>query len=688
MQRADFLVEIQTEELPPPSLRLLSESFRDNLVKQFKQAGLSFRLAHCFATPRRLAVLVERLAGRQADTTAERRGPARKAAFDAAGHPTLACLGFARSCGIAPEELLTLKEGASEWVGYRETVVGKTAQELIPPAVSAALAALPISRRMRWGDHDTAFVRPVQRVILLYGREVIPDDILGCTADRYTAGHRFHAPKPLAIHVPARYRRSLEKNYVLPDFDARRTAIHEMAQTAAVAAGGRAVIDEVLLDEVTGLVEWPVAITGHFPEKFLGIPREILVSAMQDHQRYFPVVNSAGKLLPHFIAIANIESRNPGRVIAGNERVLRARLADAAFFYETDKKIPLAKRLEQLRGVVFHAGLGSLYDKSQRVANLAVLIAEETDADPLVARRAGELARCDLVTEVVGEFPRLQGIMGQYYARHDGEKPAVAKAIAEQYRPRFSGDALPETPAGCALALADRLDTLAGLFGTGNTPSGEKDPLGMRRAALGIVRLITEKEMPVRLDALFGQAVQLYGETLPAETARIALAFVLDRLKPWYQDQEVPVDVVAAVLALGLVSPLDIHRRILAVQQFGQLPEAASLSIANKRVSNILARANQSGQNFVMNPALFEEEAEHRLADALASRQKIIQTLSGAGKYAEALQELAGLREPVDHFFETVRVMTEDMPRRNNRLQLLHELRTLFLQVADIALLR
>lgn len=689
MHRADFLLEILTEELPPKTLKQLAVSLHDGLTQRLKAAGLTFKQTRYFATPRRLAVQIDRLQDRQPDSIQERKGPALKSAFDAAGQPTVACIGFARSCGVEPRELITIEERQGEWVGFRESVPGKTVFELVPAVVEAALSALPIAKRMRWGDRSIAFVRPVHSVILLYGRDIIPAEILGCQTDRLTRGHRFYSKKPIPIYTPSRYRATLAKNHVMPDFAERRAAIEEMAQSTAVRLGGRAVIDEALLDEVTGLVEWPVAVPGHFSEKFLQVPKEILVSAMQDHQRYFPVINSTGSLLPHFVTISNIESRDVQQVVSGNERVLRARLADADFFWQTDKKTSLVSRSEKLKHIVFQKKLGTLYDKSLRIAELAEYIAGKTGSDKAHARRAGELAKCDLATEVVGEFPELQGVMGRYYAKHDGEPAPVARAIAEHYRPRFAGDALPESATGCALALADRLDTITGIFGTGDVPTGERDPFGLRRAAVGILRLLIEKEMDLDLADLFGRAKTLYGNVLPdGAVVQNTISFVLDRLKPWYQDQDMPSDAVAAVMSLNLTRPWDIHRRIVAVQAFARMPEAASLSTAIKRVSNILARAKLPAQDFVLNTDFFEHKAEQNLAGALAGSRDRVLAFSTNGRYAEALRELAGLRDPVDAFFAGVMVMTDDRDQRNNRLQLLRELQSLFLHVADMALLR
>ncbi len=686
----DFLVEIQTEELPPKALYRLAESFLTEITMRLAKLDLRYRDAQFFATPRRLAVLVKKLAAKQADSSIERKGPALEAAFDKDGNPTPACTGFARSCGVTPDQLITLKNAQGAWVGFQQTIVGKSVQEILPDIVQQALSALPIPKRMRWGSGSVEFVRPVQSVIMLYGNEVIAAEILGCRTGRLTRGHRFHSKNVVSIANPARYAKSLERKYVIADFAKRREFISTEARRAvSLISGAEVVIDNDLLDEVTGLVEWPVAICGSFDSAFLSVPSEVLIAAMKDHQRYFPVVDEKNKLLPFFITIANIQSRDMTRVIAGNERVLRARLSDAAFFFATDKKQPLIERVDILKHMIFQAKLGTLYDKTQRVAALTAFIASKMHIDTKQAERAGMLAKTDLTTAMVGEFPELQGKMGYYYALHNGENEAVANALNEQYMPRFSGDDLPSSAIGCALALADRIDTLVGIFGINQAPTGDKDPFALRRAALGLLRILIEKKLNLDLRDLLEFAAQHYAEKLAnKEVVTQVLAFILERLKPWYQDQGISFDVIAAVFALNISRPYDIHLRIQAVQDFKRMPEAASLSIANKRVSNILAKSASHISAERIDEKLFENDAECVLGKTLAAKRDMVLSFSENANYAEILAQLAGLREPVDNFFDHVMVMAEDKSRRENRLLMLKQLRELFLHVADIALLQ
>lgn len=672
----DFLFELQTEELPPKALRTLAEALLQNIKQGLRKIELSFdeENSQFFATPRRLAVLIKTLAAKQQDATIERKGPALEAAFDKGGKPTPACAGFARSCGVTPDQLIKIKNDNGAWVGFMQKTVGKTVKELLPTLAEQALAALPIPKRMRWGSSNVEFIRPVHSVIMLYGHEIIDAEILGCKTGRTTSGHRFLCNETLDITHPKDYAGILaKKGSVIADFTQRKEHIRKAAIAAARAKNMRVLISETLLDEVTGLVEYPVAAFGHFDPSFLTVPQEALISAMQDHQRYFPVVDDNKKLLPHFITINNITSDDPQRIVAGNERVLRARLSDAAFFFETDKKIKLADRVDDLKNIIYQAKLGTLYDKSERIAQLALKIAPQLDVDPVLAKRAAMLSKADLTTALVGEFPELQGIAGYYYAKHDGENEAVATALNEQYMPRFSGDALPETMLGAVLALADRIDTLSGIFSIGLLPTGDKDPFGLRRAALGVLRILIEKKINLNLRAFVSE---------------IVWNFMLDRLKPYYQEQHIAPSVFAAVTALSLTDPYDIHCRIQAVQYFKNLPEAESLSVANKRVSNILAKYDSAFTTNTINEKLFEHDSERTLAEKLKQQQQTILALSDAAEYQKVLSELAHLRQPVDHFFDQVLVMVEDKALRENRLLLLKQLRELFLHVADIALLQ
>lgn len=693
---SDFLVEIQTEELPPKSLHRLADCFLTEIKTRLDKSELAYKEARFFATPRRLAVCVKKLAEKQANTLVERKGPALQAAFDSVGNPTPACIGFARSCGVTPEQLTTLKTDQGSWVAYNQAITGKSTKEILPSIVQQALAALPIPKRMRWGSGLVEFVRPIHSVMMLYGNEVIQSDILGCAAGRVTRGHRFLSKGDILISNPSRYEKMLEKKFVIADFQKRKELIRQQINTildrqttVTLPDNARVQIDEALLDEVTGLVEWPVAVCGSFDKAFLTVPQEALISAMQDHQRYFPVIDQDKKLLPYFVTISNIESRDVQRVISGNERVLRARLSDAAFFFATDKTQKLIDRVDHLKTIIFQAKLGTVHDKAERVSLLAAHIAKAIQENPTQASRAALLAKTDLTTQMVGEFPELQGIMGYYYALNDGEGEAIAKALDEQYMPRFSGDNLPSTRLGCVLALADRIDTLVGVFGINQAPTGDKDPFALRRAALGVLRILIEKKLNLDVSELIQFALNQYHDKLEnKDVAKQVLAFILERLKPWYQDQGITPDVFASVAALHISKPFDIHCRIQAVQNFKLLPEAESLSIANKRVSNILAKSDSVISASVIDEKLFEHDAERALVQKLAEKRDAVILFSQKGNYTEILSELADLRQAVDNFFEHVMVMSEDKPRRENRLRILKQLRELFLNVADIALLQ
>lgn len=690
-KRDDFLVEIFTEELPPKSLVKLADVFAKQIAERLNKADLAFEEVKYFATPRRLAVFVKKLAATQPTQTVERRGPAKNAAFQVNGEPTPALMGFARSCGVSPAELVTIKTDQGEWLGYTQTVPGKSTLELLPTIVEQAALALPIPKRMRWGDNDVQFARPIHSVVMLYGEQVVAGNILGCAAGRVTRGHRFHAPAELSIPKASDYEALLQKAFVIADFDKRRQQVREQAEAAVKRINVAAVLapnrfDE-LLDEVTGLVEWPVALSGHFDEVFLKLPSEILISSMQDHQRYFPVMQHE-KLLPYFVMISNIESHDRERVLHGNERVLRARLSDAAFFYDVDQQETLFSRLERLKGIVYQAKLGTLHDKAERLSKLSAFIAPSYKD---MAERAGWLAKTDLTTQMVGEFPELQGVMGCYYASHDNEPKEVAIAMKEQYMPRFANDELPLHPLGMALALADRMDVLTGAFGIKQIPTGDKDPYGLRRAALGLIRICMNKENPfeVNLQKAFEFAVNCYQVKLEnTETVAQILNFIQERLRAWYQEQQVSADVFAAVAALGVVNLGDVHRRIQAVQAFKRLTEAEALSVANKRVSNILAKYTDTIAADRVNPDYFEHPAEKVLAQQLADKNREIEGSYQQQDYEKVLLSLAELRQPIDDFFDHVMVMSDDKSKRENRILLLRQLRMLFTKVADIALLQ
>lgn len=691
MSTQPFLVEIGTEELPPKALYALQQAFADHLQAQLREARLDFSSCRAFGAPRRLAVLVEDLTLQQPSRDIEKLGPAVAAAFDDAGKPSKAAEGFARSHGVSVDQLQRVPTDKGERLAFRAVEPGGSARELLPTLVGAALDQLPIPKRMRWGAHRAEFIRPVHWLVMLLGDEVVPATLLGLESGRHSRGHRFHAPEPFALSHAADYQLVLEnERHVIADFHERRGRIREQVEAKGRELGGQALIDPGLLDEVTGLVEWPVTLAGAFEPRFLDVPSEALISSMQEHQKYFPVVDAEGRLLPHFIFVANIDSLDPAQVIEGNQRVIRPRLSDAAFFYDTDRKLPLAQRRERLKSVIFQDQLGSLWDKSERVRQLAADIAARIGSDVAWAERAGELAKCDLVTEMVFEFDDMQGLAGYYYARHDGEPEEVAQALKEQYLPRFAGDELPRSLTGCALALADRLDTLVGIFGIGQPPTGSKDPFALRRAALGVLRLCVEKGLDLDLRELLVKSVATYADVTLAQrdtVDRQVLAYLLERFRAWYEDEGIAVEVFLAVSAKNLSRPVDIDQRVHAVHRFSQLPEAQALAAANKRVSNLLAKSDVEVDADALDTARLVDAAERELADALARQAAAVEPLFQQRRYREGLELLAALRAPVDRFFDEVMVMSDDLELRSNRLALLKRLQGLFLEVADISLL-
>ena len=695
-KHADCLIEIHTEELPPKAQKKLMLAFQQQMEERLRKENLSFSAVRGFVAPRRLAVIIDALADAQPDQIIERKGPALGAAFDQNGVPSKACEGFARSCHVTPKELLTIRTDQGEWVGFNMAVKGKPLAELLPAMVEQAALALPISKRMRWGSSAVEFVRPVHSVILLHGKKVIPAEILGCKTGNVTHGHRFMADVKIKISAASDYESMLEKDgKVIVDFNRRRDLIRAEAEKClpeALAKKGKIIITDDLLDEVTGLVEWPVAMCGQFDKEFLTVPKEVLMSSMQDHQRYFPVADNIGNLLPLFVFISNIKSKKPQQVLHGNERVLRARLADAKFFFDSDKQEKLDDRVARLKDIVYQAKLGTLHDKAERLSELTAYIAKQIGVNVDHAKRAGLLAKADLVTSMVGEFPELQGVMGEYLARHDSESEDIVVALREQYLPRFAGDTLPENKLGMALALADRLDLLVGSFVIGQIPTGDKDPYGLRRAALGMVRILVENQIDLDISKLIQRSAALYSEKValakPFSDVQV-LDFIKERMRAWYQEQGVTPDVFAAVAALDVTNLLDFDKRIQAVKSFKKLGAAEALSIANKRVKNILDKNQDDGQHThkVCVDDLIES-AEKILATELQLRKGEIDCLSSEGKYDQVLLKLASLREPVDNFFDKVMVMDENEKLRKNRISILRELRGMFLRVADIALLQ
>ncbi|OUS32297.1 glycine--tRNA ligase subunit beta [Gammaproteobacteria bacterium 45_16_T64] len=684
----DLLIELGTEELPPKALKKLMSAFAEGISKGLATHDLAHQGITPYATPRRLAVKISGLVTQQADKSVERKGPAIKAARDAEGNPSKAAEGFARSCGVSFDELQTLETEKGAWLVFRSTQQGKQTASLIPEIIEQSLNKLPIPKRMTWGAHKDAFVRPVHWLVVLFGNDVVQCNILGKAAGNESRGHRFHAPAVFTITSPGDYESQLKERFVIADYDQRQSQILEGVKTIASSTTGTPSIDNDLLHEVTGLVEWPVPLIGNFEEDFLQVPQEALISAMQEHQKYFPVLDSNGKILPHFITVSNIESSDPSQVINGNERVIRPRLSDARFFFETDKKKSLEQHNEPLSKIVFEAQLGTLLEKSARVSTLAKYIAERIGGNEEWAARAGLLCKADLSTEMVGEFPDLQGIIGTYYAANDGEAEEVGLALNEQYQPRFSGDKLPSTLTGAAVAIADKVDTLVGILGIGKKPTGDKDPYALRRAALGVLRIIVGKKLPLDLVELFQQSSTLYADKLTnAHVKEDYLEFLQGRYMSWFQEEGFSTDIVKAVLGVNPTAPLDFYQRIEAVKAFKALPASEALAAANKRVGNILGKREDTSELPAVSEALLEAEEEKRLFTIVAQKSADMQS-SGSKNYTKVLSSLAELKDPVDAFFDNVMVNVEEPALKNNRLALLQELHGLFLDIADISVLQ
>ncbi len=684
----DFLVEIGTEELPPKALRGLMDAFASGFEAALDEARLAHGDVHAYASPRRLALVVDALADSQPDRELTQKGPPVSVAFDDDGNPKPPAIAFAKKCGVDVADLGRSKTDKGEWLSFDLVERGQPADELLPGLVEKALAQLPIPKLMRWGDSDHEFVRPVHWIILLHGDAVIDKPVLGITAGNTTRGHRFHSKGDVTIKSPADYLVQLEEHHVIADFEKRRALVEDGVEKAAADAGGAIVDGDNLYDEVAALVEWPVPLLGRFEDKFLELPREVVVSTLSGHQRYFPVADEAGALMPLFVTVANLDSPEPDKVRDGNERVIRPRLADAAFFWDTDRRHGLAQHIDRLDAVVYQRGLGSLRDKSVRTGALATTIAAALGHDTKTVARAASLMKCDLLTGMVGEFPELQGTMGRYYAIADGESDAVANAIGEHYQPRFAGDALPASIDGRILAVADKLDTLAGIFALGKKPSGNRDPFGLRRAALGVVRILVEAELDLDLPVMIGAAIDAQPEAKGdrGELAHELYTFITERLRRYFLDRDTSLatETFDAVMAREPASLVDFDQRLHAVQDFLGLDEAESLAAANKRIANILRQADAAADGSVAEN-LLEDGAERALFKALSNVSKTVAPKLGERQYTDALRELAGLKEPVDSFFDDVMVMVDDESVRNNRLAMLSQLRALFLDVADIS---
>ena len=688
MTTQNFLVEIGTEELPPKALKTLATSFADNVEAELNQAGLTFDNIEWFAAPRRLAVKVLNLATQQPSKEIEKRGPAVSAAFDAEGNPTKAAEGWARGCGITVEQAERIATDKGEWLVHRAKIKGQPTKNLLNDIVANALAKLPIPKPMRWADKTVQFIRPVHTVTMLLGDELIEGEILGVASARTIRGHRFLGEKEFEIQHADQYPQLLrEKGSVVADFNERKAEILAKSQAKATALGGVADIEESLLEEVTSLVEYPNVLAAKFEERFLAVPAEALVYTMKGDQKYFPIYDKEGKLLPHFIFVSNINPEDPTAIIEGNEKVVRPRLTDAEFFFKTDLKQKLVDRLPRLETVLFQQQLGTLKDKTDRIEQLAGEIAKQIGADEAKAKRAGLLSKCDLMTNMVFEFTDTQGVMGMHYARHDGEDEEVAVALNEQYMPRFAGDELPKSLVASAVALADKFDTLTGIFGIGQAPKGSADPFALRRAALGALRIIVEKNLPLDLEDLVTKSAALFGDKLTNQNVVADVVdFMLGRFRAWYQDEGIAVDVIQAVLARRPTRPADFDARVRAVSHFRTLDSAEALAAANKRVSNILAKADAAiGE---INLTACVEPAEKALAEAVLALRTEVQPLIAQGDYTAVLDKLANLRSTVDAFFADVMVNAEDPALRQNRLAILNTLQGLFLQVADISVLQ
>ncbi len=684
----EFLIELGTEELPPTQLRTLAEAFASNFAAELKTADLDHDGITWYAAPRRLALKVANLAEGQADKVVEKRGPAIAVAFDADGNPTKAAQGWARGNGITVEQADRLVTDKGEWLLFKQEVQGQSAKEVVVELAAKALANLPIAKPMRWGDKDTQFIRPVKTLTILFGDELIEGEILGVQSARTIRGHRFMGEKEFTIDSAQQYPALLEeRGKVMADYEKRKAIIVADAQKAAAAVGGVADLEDDLVEEVASLVEWPVVLTAKFEEEFLKVPAEALVYTMKGDQKYFPVYDDNKKLLPNFIFVSNIESKEPRHVIEGNEKVVRPRLADAEFFFNTDRKRPLIDRLPELDNAIFQKQLGTIKDKTDRITELAGYIAEQIGADVELSKRAGLLAKCDLMTSMVFEFTDTQGVMGMHYARHDGENEQVALALNEQYMPRFAGDELPSNGVSTAVAMADKLDTIVGIFGIGQAPKGS-DPFALRRASLGVLRIIVEYGYNLDLTDLIAKAKSLFGDRLTNDNVESeVIEFMLGRFRAWYQDEGFSVDIIQAVLARHPTKPADFDQRVKAVSHFRELEAAESLAAANKRVGNILAKFDGELPTDI-DLALLQEDAEKTLAQNVEVMTEALEPAFATGNYQEALSKLADLREPVDAFFDNVMVMADDEALKINRLTLLNNLRNLFLQIADISLLQ
>lgn len=682
----NLLIELGTEELPPKALKKLSDAFTAGIVDGLKKAGFKINEVESFAAPRRLAVLIKDVAASQPDREVERKGPALKAAYDADGNPTKAVMGFARSCGVEVDALQQQETDKGVWLVFKATEKGQVLSTLIEDIINQSLTKLPIPKRMRWGDNDAEFVRPVHWLVLMHGEKVIDAEVLGLKSSAKTFGHRFHAPAEIVLKHAGDYQEKLlSQGFVIADFEQRKQKIRQQVVDTVKKLGGEAVLDEDLLDEVTALNEWPIAVAGEFDKMYLDVPDEALIKTMQENQKYFPVRDSSGSLKNYFITISNIDSKSPEKVKEGNERVVRPRLADAMFFWEQDQKQPLEAFDLALEKVVFQSKLGSLAEKTQRVTKLAEEIAGQLNANIDYVKRAALLSKCDLMTDMVGEFASLQGVMGKRYAQKAGEADEVAEALDEQYKPRGASDDTAGTTTGQILSISDKLDTLVGIFAIGQKPTGEKDPYALRRASLGILRTIIERRLDLDLKQLISVSAELLKDKVNAsKVEQDVFDYILERLRAYYLDRNVTADVFDAVSALSPPRPLDFDKRINAVSAFRELAEAESLAAANKRVGNILKKSAADASTTV-DESLLSEEAEKKLFETLSALSQTVEPMFDSGDYEAALSQLSSLRDPVDAFFDSVMVMADDDAVKNNRIALLNTMNQLFLRAADLS---
>ncbi len=682
----NLLIELGTEELPPKALQKLSEALTTGIVDGLKKAGFGINEVESFAAPRRLAVLVKDVAASQPDREVERKGPSLKAAYDADGNPTKAVMGFARSCGVEVDALQQQETDKGVWLVFKATEKGQVLSALIEEIINKTLSQLPIPKRMRWGSYDAEFVRPVHWLVLMHGEDVIDAEVMGLKSSAKTFGHRFHSPGEITLNSAEEYQEKLlSQGFVIADFEQRKQNIEKQVVEAVEKLDGEAIIDETLLDEVTALNEWPIAVAGEFDEMFLDVPAEALIKTMQDNQKYFPVRDGSGNLKNHFITISNIDSKSPEKVKEGNERVVRPRLADAKFFWEQDQKQPLESFNVALEKVVFQKKLGTIADKTQRVTRLAESIAKQLDANTEYVGRAALLSKCDLMTDMVGEFASLQGVMGKRYAQKAGEAVEVAEALDEQYKPRGASDDTASTTTGQILSISDKLDTLVGIFAIGQKPTGEKDPYALRRASLGILRTIIERQLDLDLKQLVSESAALLKDKVDASEAESEVFdYIIERLRAYYIDRNVSADVFDAVSALSPSRPLDFDKRIKAVTAFRELAEAESLAAANKRVGNILKKS-AVGDGVAVDESLLSEDAEKKLYETLNTLSQAVEPMFDSGDYEMALSRLSSLRDPVDAFFDSVMVMADDEAIKNNRIALLNTMNQLFLRAADLS---